>query len=178
MLFSIPRDILLTNLLHVQRALPNKTSPLPILNSVKFSVYSDYVEVVASNSDIAIQITMDESDIKIKQPGSFVVPGKTFIEIVRKINANVIQLELIEDRILNIKADRSEFKLRLMDVLDYPDIDFVELNDPLVFDSTIMSEIIRETYFSTAQHEKRPILTGVNFKYEDGHLISTATDSY
>lgn len=178
MLFSINRDVLLNNLIHLQKGLPSKSSPLPILNSIKFLVYSDYVELVSSNSDIAIQVTIDDSSLNVIQAGSFAVPGKTFIEIVRKINANLIQMELVEDRILIIKADRSEFKLRLMDVLDYPEIDFAELNDPLVFDAEVISEIIRETYFATAEREKRPILTGVNFKYADGQLLATATDSY
>lgn len=178
MLFTINRDVLLNNLIHLQKGLPHKSSPLPILNSIKFSVYSDYIELTSSNSDIAIQVITDDNSINVTQAGSFAVPGKTFIEIVRKINANMIQMELVEDRILIIKAERSEFKLRLMDVLDYPEIDFAELEDPLVFDAEVINEIIRETYFATAEREKRPILTGVNFKYENEQLLATATDSY
>ena len=77
-----------------------------------------------------------------------------------------------------IRADKSEFKLRLMDVEDYPDIDFMDLNDPLTFDPKVLSDVIKETNFATSQNEKRPVLTGVDFKFLEKKLFCVATDSY
>ncbi len=77
-----------------------------------------------------------------------------------------------------IRADKSEFKLRLMDVEDYPDIDFMDLNNPLTFDPKVLSDIIKETNFATSQNEKRPVLTGVDLKFLEKKLFCVATDSY
>jgi DNA polymerase III subunit beta len=96
---------------------------------------------------------------------------------MRKILHNVLNLHLIEDKLIVIKADRSEFKLRLMDVEDYPEIDFLDLDDPIVLDSQLIKTIIKEQ-ICNRNSEKRPILTGVNFKYHDNHLYCVATDSY
>ncbi|HHY96930.1 MAG TPA: DNA polymerase III subunit beta, partial [Acholeplasma sp.] len=98
--------------------------------------------------------------------------------IIRKVAAQQIEVALQEERLLVIRADRSEFKLKLMDVDDYPEVDFLDLNDPVILSADIIKQIIRETNFATADNEKRPILTGVNFKYENNHLFAVATDSY
>ncbi|WP_049751929.1 DNA polymerase III subunit beta [Acholeplasma laidlawii] len=106
------------------------------------------------------------------------LPGRYFIDIIRKVAAKRIEVALQEERLLVIKADRSEFKLKLMDIDDYPDVDFLDLAEPVILSSDMVKEIIKETNFATADNEKRPILTGVNFKYQDNHLFAVATDSY
>ncbi|WP_026400122.1 DNA polymerase III subunit beta [Acholeplasma equifetale] len=175
--FTIDRDVLLNHLIHVQKGLPVKT-PLPILHAIKFEVFSDYIQLTASNSDIAIQVLIDDESLRVNKTGKVALPGRYFIEIIRKVAAQQIEVALQEERLLVIRADRSEFKLKLMDVDDYPEVDFLDLNDPVILSADIIKQIIRETNFATADNEKRPILTGVNFKYENNHLFAVATDSY
>jgi DNA polymerase-3 subunit beta len=175
--FTINRDVLLNHLIHVQKGLPVKT-PLPILHAIKFEVFSDYIQLTASNSDIAIQVLIDDESLRVNKTGKVALPGRYFIEIIRKVAAQQIEVALQEERLLVIRADRSEFKLKLMDVDDYPEVDFLDLNDPVILSADIIKQIIRETNFATADNEKRPILTGVNFKYENNHLFAVATDSY
>lgn len=177
MIFSIDRDTLLNHLLTVQRGLPNRT-PLPILYAIKFEVNEDYMILTTSNTDIAIQVLVDDEDLVIQKPGKVAVPGRYLIDIIRKISSQRIEFSLIEDRLIVIRAERSEFKLRLMDVEDYPNIDFIDLKDPIIFDSQLIKAIIKETNYATASSEKRPILTGVNFNYKDNNLSCVATDSY
>lgn len=175
--FTIKKDVLLNYLLHIQRGLPVKT-PLPILYALKLEVYSDYVEITSSNSDIAIQTVIEDESLTITKTGRVAIPGKYFIDIIRKIDANLVQISLREERLLVITADRSEFKLKLMNIDDYPGIDFIDTNTPITLSSEVLKEIIRETSFATADSEKRPILTGVNFKYQDEVLYTVATDSF
>ncbi len=177
MIFNIDRDILLNHLLVVQKGLPSKT-PLPILYAVKFEVHEDHIILTTSNTDVAIQVLVDDRSLSIAQTGRVAIPGRYLIEIMRKISSQRVEFALIEDKLIVIKADRSEFKLRLMDVEDYPEVDFLDLNDPIILDSQLFKTIIRETNFATANNEKRPILTGVNFKYQNNHMYCVATDSY
>lgn len=175
--FQINRNILLNNLLIAQRGLPNKT-PLPVLNAIKIEVNPDHLILTTSNSDLAIQVLVDDESLKVIQTGKIAIPGKFLIEIVRKIDSNLIEFSLVDNKVVTIKADRSEFNLRLMDVLDYPEVDFLENNEPIELDSEIIKSIINETNFATANNEKRPILTGVNFSNVDSNLIAVSTDSY
>lgn len=178
MTFSINRDTLLNNLIIMQKGLPNRT-PLPILTNIKFEVRQDHIILTTSNHDIAIQLMVDGEDLSIDKTGIITIPGKYLIDIVRKVTSNRMEFTLIEDRIIVIKADRSEFKLRLMDASDYPEVDFLDgTTEPLIIDSELLKTIIRETSYASALSEKRPILTGVNFKYSDNNLYVVATDSY
>lgn len=65
-----------------------------------------------------------------------------------------------------------------MDPLDYPNIDFVTLENPLCLSAERLKTVIRQTNFATAASEKKPILTGVHFKLEDNKLTAIATDSF
>jgi DNA polymerase-3 subunit beta len=52
------------------------------------------------------------------------------------------------------------------------------MGQPIVLESKTLKGIIKETNYATSQYEKRPILTGVNFKHEEDKLFCVATDSY
>lgn len=174
---TIDREILLENLNVISRGLPNK-SPMPILTGIKMEATDTDLFLTSSNTDISVEVLINDSSLKIQEAGKTVVPGKQFIDIIRIIGAKKVTLFLDENNSLIIKGDKSEFNLKIMDYMDYPNIDFVTLENPLVLDSSELNMIIKETVFSTAQTEKKPILTGVNFNNKNNQLVITATDSF
>ena len=174
---TIDREILLENLNMIQRGLPSK-SPMPILTGIKLYATDTDLFMTSSNSDISVEVDINDTSLNISQPGQTVVPGRFFIDIIRKINSKKVNLYLSDDKILVIKADRGEYKLHIMDPVDYPKIDFVVLENPLAISSDILKDVIKATVFATSTSEKKPILTGVNFKKVENKLIVTATDSF
>ena len=174
---TIDREILLENLNVISRGLPNK-SPMPILTGIKMEVTDTDLYLTSSNTDISVEVLITDTSLKITEPGKTVVPGKQFIDIIRIIGAKKVNLFLDENNSLIIRGDKSEFNLKIMDYMDYPNIDFVTLENPLTLDSTELKSIIKETVFATSQNEKKPILTGVNFNNKDNQLTITATDSF
>lgn len=166
--FTIDREVLLENLNVISRGLPSK-SPMPILTGIKLDVTNTDLYMTSSNTDISVETFVSDASLKVIKPGKTVVPGRFFIDIVRKINSKQINLCLIDDKILEIKADRGEYKLHIMDPLDYPNIDFVSLENPLSLPAEQVKNLIKQTSFATATSEKKPILTGV-------HLTLDGTD--
>ena len=175
--FSIDRNILLENLNLIARGLPVKTA-MPVLNGIKMELTNEDLYLTSSNTDLSVQVVINHESLDIKETGKIVVPGNYFIQIIRKINSRKIDISLIEDKIIVIKADRSEFKLNLLSVFDYPNIDFVCLDKPLKLSAKNLRAIIRETAYATSTNEKRPILTGVSLKYTNNNLLAIATDSF
>ena len=175
--FSIDRTVLLENLNLISRGLPVKTA-MPVLNGIKMELTNEDLFLTSSNTDISVQVVINDSSLEIKETGKIIVPGNYFIQIIRKINSRRVDISLIEDKIMVIKAERSEFKLNLLSIYDYPNIDFVCLDNPLRLSSKNLRSIIRETAYATAVNEKRPILTGVSLKLHDNNLIAIATDSF
>ncbi|MFP4187125.1 MAG: DNA polymerase III subunit beta, partial [Acholeplasmataceae bacterium] len=107
MVFAIDRDQLLDHLLIIQKGLPTKT-PMPALFGIKFELFEDYLLMTSSNTDIAIQVLSDDPSLSITKTGRVVIPGRYLIEIIRRVTSKRIEFALIDDRLLVIKADRSE----------------------------------------------------------------------
>jgi DNA polymerase-3 subunit beta len=175
--FEIDRDVLLDNLNMIAHGLPQK-SPMPILTGIKLEATDTDLFMTASNVDLSVEVLISDASLKIKERGKTVVPGKFFIDIIRKVNRKTIYFESIDDKYLMIKADGVEYNLNIMDYMDYPQIEFVTLQNPLNLDSNLLQTVIRQTIFATSSVEKKPILTGINFKLKGNTLTCVATDSY
>lgn len=175
--FTIDREVLLENLNIISKGLPAK-SPMPILTGIKIEVTSTDLYMTSSNTDISVETFISDASLEIRKPGKTVVPGRFFIDIIRKINSKKVSFSLVESKILVIQADRGEYKLHIMDPLDYPNIDFVTLENPLELPSELVKTFIKQTSFATAQSEKKPILTGVHLNLDANKLTVTATDSF
>jgi len=175
--FQINKDILLNNLIVAQKALSNKT-PNPALQGIKLDVLEDHLIITTSNSDIAIKLTIKDPSLAIKKQGSVLIPGKYFVEIIRKLDGLKVSLSSVVDNMIRIEADRSDITLNMMDIDDYPELEFSEKVKSIKINTRTLKTIIRQTAFATSSIENRPILTGVNFKIDGNKLIAIATDSY
>ena len=168
---TIERKLLLENLTVISKGLPVKT-PIPILTGIKFYVTDTDLFMTSSNSDISVEVKVssDDSRLEILAPSQTIIPGKLFIDIIKKINSKKVNLLLSNDKILMIRCDRSEFQLHVMNYLDYPKVSFVSQDNPLELDSDLIKEIVRETEFATATSKKKPLLTGVYFNNIDNRI--------
>lgn len=175
--FQINKDTLLNNLIVAQKALSNKT-PNPALQGIKLEVMKDHLIITTSNSDIAIKLNIKDPSLAIQSQGSVLIPGKYFIEIIRKLDGLKVSLSMAADNMLRIEADRSDITLNMMDLEDYPELQFSEKVKSIKINVRVLKTIIRQTAFATSSIENRPILTGVNFKIEGNKLRAIATDSY
>jgi DNA polymerase-3 subunit beta len=175
--FQINKDVFLNNLIVAQKALSNKT-PNPALQGIKLEVLSDHLIITTSNSDIAIKLIVKDTGLSIKEQGSVLIPGKYLIEIIRKLDGLKVNLSQVADNMLRIEADRSDITLNLMDLDDYPELEFSEKTKSIKVNVRTLKTIIRQTAFATSSIENRPILTGVNFKIDGNKLTAIATDSY
>ena len=178
MKFVINRDLLLLNLTYVSRALSTKT-PMPVLTGIKIEAYENSVFLTASNNEISIQtIIKDKRQVRIEENGIVVVPGKYFIEIIRKIEAREVDFSTFEENIVKILADRSNFTLNALEKDNYPLISFADSETVVHMDVGNLKSIIRKTTFATSLSETRVILTGVSFVADDRKLEVIATDSF
>ncbi len=175
--FIISTSVLLNNLLVAQKALSTKT-PAPYLQGIKLEVYQKEVVMITSNSDISIKLTIKDESLQIESAGEILIPGKFFVDIIRKLEGDKVEFSVIENNTLRILAGDSDVTLNLLNVDDYPEFDFPLSDEPIKLDSKIMKSIIRQTTFATSAIENRPILTGVNIRVEGEKLIAIATDSF
>ncbi len=177
MRFEINKDKLLYHLLIAQKALSNKT-PNPALQGIKIDVEDNHVIITTSNSDISIKILLEDGSLDIEETGSVLIPGKYFIEIIRKLDGQTVSLSHASDNMLKIEADHSDITLNMLELDDYPDLKFNEKKEFVKVNVRTLKTIIRQTAFATSTIENRPILTGVHFTIDGKDLSGVATDSY
>lgn len=179
--FKISKKVFYNSLNIVSRAI-SANSPLPALSGIKIVCEPTRLVLVGSNADISIQtvITKNSDDyvLNIMEKGSIVIEAKYIVEIVRKIDCDEIEVQILDGSLTEISGDSAEFKINGMKASDYPNIDFSTPENRLQLEADVLRKVIMQTTFACSDKETRPILTGVNMVCSQGLLDCVATDSY
>ncbi|MFP7699547.1 MAG: DNA polymerase III subunit beta [Candidatus Phytoplasma pyri] len=174
--FKIKKEIFLEQLLKIQKIIPHKTF-FPIFLGIKIKIKKNFLILESTDGNTSIKIK--NKDLKIKEEGSLLISGKYFIEIIKKINSDFIEMIKTENNSLNIKTQLLEYKLKLMNLNYFPKINFfLEFKEKIEIKGNIFKKIIKEIKISAAKDEKKTILTGVNFIYQKPFLKVLSTDYF
>jgi len=178
MKFKIKKNLLLTALNNVNTALSTKNI-IPILSGIKFDLSKDKLILTASDNDITIESTIEKSDdLIITKPGIIVIKGKYVVDIIRKLDEEFINIEIVDDSKILIFTENSEFNLNGIDAKEYPNIDLSLTDDSITLKMYDFKTIINQTNYACSSDEARVVLTGVNIKGSDNVIECSATDSY
>lgn len=174
--FKVKRTELLNALTKVSRAVSLK-SPLPVLTGIKFELKEDGLVLTGSDTDITIQTTINEN-IEILEVGSVVLSARFILDIIRKIEGDIVHIYIVDGTLTRIESKSSRFDLNGTSYIDYPRIDLSKIGSHFQLKSSDLKQAIEQTSFATSEKETRPVLTGVNFKAKNNILECIATDSY
>ena len=180
MKFTIKKELLLDALNKVSKAISTKNL-IPVLAGIKFELKKKRLILTASDNDITIQTWIDctnEEDFIIDREGSIIVQGKYILDIVRKLPAEFINIELIDELKLLIYTENSEFNLNGISESEYPNIGLEESKKKVTINAGVFKNAIGQTAFAASNEESKPVLTGINFNIVGDVLECNATDSY
>ncbi|UXU59588.1 DNA polymerase III subunit beta [Staphylococcus agnetis] len=180
--FSIKRDYFITQLNDTLKAISPRTT-LPILTGIKIEATNEGIVLTGSDSEISIEITIPnevdgEEIVEVKEPGSVVLPGRFFVDIIKKLPGTEVKLSTNDQFQTLITSGHSEFNLSGLDSDQYPLLPQVSSDDALQLPIKVLKNIIAQTNFAVSTSETRPVLTGVNWLIQENELICTATDSH
>ncbi len=181
MRLSVDKEQLLKALNNAGKAIAPK-SPLPLLANFKVELNEKGLEVTGSNNDITIRTTVpymigDKQIITNTVPGSTLINAHLLGDIVRKMEGNVISLDVIDNAIAKVDDGHSSFKLNCANAEEYPDIDLEPSGTDLTMDCQQLEDLVAQSAFAASTKEQRPILTALNLEAGENELIATATDS-
>ena len=180
MYFKINKSILLNALNIVSRAISNY-SPLPAFSGIKFDVTENEICLTGSDSDISIRTYLkldDEYELDIIKTGSIVIESKYILDIIRKIDSDIIDIEILDGCTTRISGGNSEFNIIGMYANEYPNLDFEKCENNFKIKADILKNVISQTLFATSDKDTRPVLNGLNFVCKDHKMVVTGTDSY
>ncbi|MBT2815023.1 DNA polymerase III subunit beta [Staphylococcus coagulans] len=180
--FSIQRDYFITQLNDTLKAISPRTT-LPILTGIKIDAKNEGIVLTGSDSEISIEITIPnqvdgEEIVNVTEPGSVVLPGRFFVDIIKKLPGREVKLSTNEQFQTLITSGHSEFNLSGLDPDQYPLLPQVSSEDALQLPVKVLKNVIAQTNFAVSTSETRPVLTGVNWLIQESELICTATDSH
>ncbi|PWW31020.1 DNA polymerase-3 subunit beta [Cytobacillus oceanisediminis] len=182
MRFVIQRDRLVQSVQDVMKAVTSRTT-IPILTGIKIVASEEGVALTGSDSDISIESFIPKEEagneiVEIKQPGSIVLQARFFSEIVKKLPTDSVEIHVENHLQTVIRSGKSEFNLNGLDAEEYPHLPQIEEENVFKIPTDLLKAMIRQTVFAVSTSETRPILTGVNWKVENGTLTCIATDSH
>lgn len=180
MKFKIVRDNFLKALLIASRVSPQKSTD-PILCNLKLELVDKGLYITGTNGIISIKhylpiIVNDKQIIRDMVYGGILVNSFLLTEIIKRIDGDEVSFEVIDDSIVRIENDKSNFKLNGIRLEEFKDIDFEEVGAHITLLTKTFSETINQVSFAVSQKDNRPQLTAVNIESDTSKLIFTATD--
>lgn len=182
MKFSIQKDRFAQSVQDVLKAISSRTT-IPILTGIKIDATEEGIKLTGSDSDISIESFIPQEEegkvlVDIQQTGSIVLNARFFNEIVKKLPSEKAEIEVISSFQTVIRSGQAEFSLNGLDPDEYPHLPQIEEGEVFKLPTDLLKALIRQTVFAVSASETRPILTGVNWKIEEGQLVCIATDSH
>lgn len=167
------KDALLSGVNAVQRAVSSKNT-LPILQGILIKAEQQSLQFAATDLEMGIRC---EVPAQVIEEGTMIVPAKLFSEVVRKLPDTSITLEERDNAII-ICYYQSDIVLNGYDPEEFPLLP--DLFDPISFTipTTLFKNMIRQTIFSCATEENRPVFTGTLLQIEGSTIRLVATDTH
>ena len=164
------RDKLLDSLNVVSHAVAGRTTQ-QILECILVKA-EDTLNVYGNDLELGIESA--EIEAEIEEPGSVALEARIFLDIVRKMPAGFIQIVSDHQNVTRIKSGRSELKVLGQPGDEFPLPDKIDQNMGFEINAADFKDMIRQTIFSVATDESKPVLTGELLQIKDGavHLVS------
>ncbi len=167
MKFTCNRDNLIEGINIVQRAISTK-STMAVLEGILIEV-GEELKLTGNDNDLGITY---EVPAIIEEIGSILVSSKTFGDIIRKLPDIYVTVETSEkENLVVITSGKAKFDIAMMPVDEYPQVNFLNEKEVVIFDNNVLKGLIKQSIFATAQDDAKAILKGV-FVEKQGKTIN------
>ncbi len=148
-------------------------SPRPVLQNVCLRTTPEGLEVLATDLEVSIRARVGRVDVE--RPGEALLPAARAVAIIRELEGDKVEISC-DDRIAQISAGGSRFKIIGEDPREFPQIPAFDEKDAVRLGRTQLESMIRKTQFATATEGTRYALNGVLFDLKGDRLRLVATD--
>jgi DNA polymerase III subunit beta len=152
-------------------------SPLPITANVLIATdEGGRLKLSATNLEITMSSWIDAS---IEEEGAITVPARLLADFVNTLPNDRISLTVApRSRQVRLECARNEASVGGLDAEDFPPAPVVKDGIEVKIDPKALRQAIGQTVFAAATDDSRPVLTGVDTKFEGNLLTLAASDGF
>ena len=181
MRISCDKKLLMENINIVQKCVSSRTTN-PILECILLKADRDGFRLIANDLEQSIETAPIESDVY--SLGTVALNAKMFFDFVRTMPEGMIEISCDDNFVTVIKNGRTNINISGLDGSEFPLPKMIEDGEGVTVKGSELRSMIRQTIFSVAVGEYRPMLTGELFEFEgqrfnivalDGHRIAYRT---
>lgn len=171
----VEKEKLLDALEKISRVLPSK----PVITAtggILVEGKKDGITFTATDLQLTIKIFLECS---VKDKGTFLIPGKNFISLIKKIPEQHIKITTRETSAV-IDDKTFQYKFLLMNVDEYPKLPSEKESQgtgDFIISSSILLDMIKKTSYCINPEEPRMYFRGVLIEKTDSVLNMVATDT-
>jgi len=159
----------------VGRAVAVRTT-LPITNNVLLATDQSRLKLAATNLEMAISCWIGA---KVEEEGAITVPARLLAEFISSLPAEKVDISLSpRTKTLGLKCARFEARISGIDAKDFPPIPKVTEGITTKVEVEALRQGITQVAFAAATEESRPVLTGVDAKFDGDLLTLAAADGF
>ena len=149
---------------------------LPITNNVLLATDQSRLKLVATNLEMAISCWIGA---KVEEEGTITVPARLLTEFISSLPSEKVDISLFpRTKTLGLKCARFEARISGVDAKDFPPIPKVDGGITTKVEVEALHEGISHVAFASATEESRPVLTGVDAKFDNDSLTLAAADGF
>ncbi|RSD25544.1 hypothetical protein [Mesobacillus subterraneus] len=122
MKFTVDKKTIVPALIEMSRSLPMNANP-DILSGIKITASPEGLHLVVSNHDFILEKCIPvypDGKLKIIHSGSVVIPGKYFLELIKKLPEEITIGRLHTHEKLSIQSEEISIALSLFKHEEYP----------------------------------------------------------
>ena len=159
----------------VGRAVATRTT-LPITNNVLLATERSRLKLAATNLEMAISCWIGA---KVEEEGAITIPARLLAEFISSLPSEKVDISLSpQTKTLGLRCARFEARISGIDAKDFPPIPKVEEGVTTKVEVEALRQGITQVVFAAATEESRPVLTGVDAKFDGDLLTLAAADGF
>jgi DNA polymerase-3 subunit beta len=159
----------------VGRAVASR-SPLPITANVLMASEEGRLKLSATNLEITMTCWIDAS---VEEEGAITIPQRLLADFVNTLPNDRISLNVpARSRQVRLECARNEASIGGLDAEDFPPAPQVKDGVSVSLEPKGLHRAIQQTVFAAATDDSRPVLTGVDTKFEGRLLTLAASDGF
>lgn len=152
-------------------------STLPVLGNILLAAEGGRLKLAATNLEMGITCWIGA---QVEEEGAVTVPARTLVDLVNSLPQEHVDLALIvRTQTLHLQCARTQANLKGIDAHEFPILPSADTPGQVIMVSAQeLREAVAQTVFAAATEDTRPILTGVQARFQGRQVTFAAADGY